>query len=80
MRIEGKFLLSYNDDAFVRRLYDQPGIYLMETTRINNIKQRYDKGAQFPELLIANYDLRERSRMVPSQMTLFDWNGGETIG
>ena len=37
MRIEGKFLLSYNDDAFVRGLYDRPGIYLMETTRINNI-------------------------------------------
>lgn len=52
----------------------------METTRINNIKQRYDNGAQFPELLIANYDLRERSRAVPSQMTLFDWNGGEAIG
>lgn len=34
MRIEGKFLLSYNDDAFVRGLYDRPGIYLMETTRI----------------------------------------------
>lgn len=65
MRIEGKFLLSYNDDAFVRGLYDRPGIYLMETTRINNIKQRYDNGAQFPELLIANYDLRERSRAVP---------------
>lgn len=29
MRIEGKFLLSYNDDAFVRGLYDRPGIYLM---------------------------------------------------
>ena len=65
MRIEGKFLLSYNDDAFVRGLYDRPGIYLMETTRINNIKQRYDNGAQFPELLIANYDLRERSRRFP---------------
>ena len=25
-------------------------------------------------------DLRERSRAVPSQMTLFDWNGGEAIG
>ena len=45
MRIEGKFLLSYNDDAFVRGLYDRPGIYLMETTRINNIKQRYDNAA-----------------------------------
>lgn len=80
MRIQGKFLLSYNDDAFIRGLYDQPSIYLMETTRINNIKQRYDNGAQFPELLIANYDLQERSRVVPSQMTLFDWTGGEAIG
>ena len=79
MGIEGKFLLSYNDDAFVRGLYDQPGIFLMETTRLNNIKQRYDNGCQFPELLIANYDLRERSRALPSQMTLFDWNGGEML-
>lgn len=51
----------------------------METTRINNIKQRYDPNCQFPELLIANYDLRERSRSVPTQMTLFDWNSGETM-
>ena len=51
----------------------------METTRINNIKQRYDPNCQFTELLIANYDLRERSRSVPTQMTLFDWNSGETM-
>ena len=63
MRIEGKFLLSYNDDEFIRSLYDRPGIYLMETTRINNIKQRYDNGAQFPELIIANYDMHERLRV-----------------
>ena len=77
LSIQGKFLLSYNDDAFVRELYDRPGIFLMETTRINNIKQRYDNGCQFPELIIANYDLQERSRTVPSQMTLFD--GTEVI-
>lgn len=78
MRIEGKFLLSYNDDEFIRNLYDQPGIYLMETTRINNIKQRYDNGAQFPELIIANYDMHERLRAAPSQMNLFDLTGGNT--
>lgn len=72
MRIEGKFLLSYNDDEFIRSLYDQPGIMLMETTRINNIKQRYDNGAQFPELIIANYDMYERGRREPAQMTLFE--------
>ena len=78
MRIEGKFLLSYNDDEFIRSLYDRPGIYLMETTRINNIKQRYDNGAQFPELIIANYDMHERLRVAPSQMNLFDLTGGDT--
>lgn len=76
LTIEGKFLLSYNDDDFVRSLYDAPGIYLMETTRLNNIKQRYDNGAQFQELLIANYDLQELGRMAPSQLTLFDLEGG----
>lgn len=79
LSIQGKFLLSYNDDAFVRRLYDQPGIFLMETTRINNIKQRYDNGCQFPELIIANYDPQERNRTMPSQMTLFDGNGDDLL-
>ena len=79
LSIQGKFLLSYNDDAFVRGLYDQPGIFLMETTRINNIKQRYDNGCQFPELIIANYDPQERNRTMPSQMTLFDGNGGDLL-
>lgn len=72
MEMTGKFLLSYNDDAFVRSLYDLPGIYLKETTRMNNIKQRYDPNSQFAELLIANYDPLERSRSLPSQLTLFD--------
>jgi DNA adenine methylase len=73
MKIEGKFLLSYNDDAFIRELYDAPGIQLLSTTRINNIKQRYDPNSQFAELLIGNYDLSERARREPSQMTLFDY-------
>lgn len=76
LAIDGKFLLSYNDCEFVRELYDAPGIWIMETSRINNIKQRYDGGCQFSELLIANYDLRERSRLAPEQMNLFDIGGG----
>ncbi|MDL2293789.1 DNA adenine methylase [Ruminococcaceae bacterium OttesenSCG-928-D13] len=77
--IEGKFLLSYNDCAFVRELYDAPGIYIMETSRINNIKQRYDGGCQFSELLIANYDLHERSRLAPEQMNLFETKEGKEV-
>ena len=75
MRAEGKFLLSYNDCDFIRSLYDAPGIQIDAYTRINNIKQRYDGGAQFPEILIANYDMRERSKVAPAQMTLFDVKG-----
>ena len=71
MQIQGKFLLSYNDDDFVRALYRQPGIRMMEVSRLNTIKQRYENGAQFAELLIANYDFEERMRDAPSQITLF---------
>lgn len=69
--IKGKFLLSYNDDDFVRTLYDRPGIQIESFTRINNIKQRYDPNCQFEEVLIANYDMRERAKSNP-QLTLFD--------
>lgn len=69
--IEGKFLLSYNDDEFVRALYDRPGFYIVETTRKNTIKQRYEPDSQFPELIISNYDPYERIRLRPKQMTLF---------
>jgi DNA adenine methylase len=39
--------------------------------------QRYDAGKEFKELLIANYDLYERERNKPQQLTMF--NFGETI-
>ena len=54
-------------------MYDAPEIQILSTTRINNIKQRYDPNSQFAELLIGNYDLGERARCEPSQMTLFDY-------
>ena len=72
MKAQGKFLLSYNDCEFIRELYDAPDIQIDAYTRINNIKQRYDGGAQFPEILIANYDMQERGLSIPAQMNLFD--------
>ena len=72
MNTQGKFLLSYNDCEFIRKLYDKPNIFIESYTRINNIKQRYDNGAQFPEILIANYDMHEREKSSPIQMNLFD--------
>lgn len=70
--IKGKFLLSYNDCDFIRNLYDAPGISIESYSRINNIKQRYDNGAQFPEILIANYNMQERKRKGSGQMNLFE--------
>ena len=72
IKIEGKFLLSYNDCPFIRELYDIPGIIIKPVSRINNIRQRYDNGCMFEELLIANYDIEERGRLAPIQMNLFD--------
>ena len=76
MSIEGKFLLSYNDCEYIRDLYDAPNIQIESFTRINNIKQRYDNGAQFSEILIANYDMEERKNSKPSQINLFEIENG----
>ena len=68
--MKGKFLLSYNDCAFIRELYTRPGIVIEGTTRLSNIAQRYDNGKQYPELLISNYDTTELARSCV-QLTLF---------
>lgn len=72
LSMDGKFLLSYNDDAFVRELYNAPNIQIEPVTRLNNIRQRYDPNCQFAELLIANYDMSERERSM-AQLNLFDY-------
>ena len=56
MRIQGRFLLSYNDCPEIRDLYSRDGIMIESTTRLSNIAQRYDAGKQYPELFISNYD------------------------
>jgi DNA adenine methylase len=69
--IQGKFLLSYNDCPEIRTLYDKPGIATESTERLSNIAQRYEGGAMFAELLIANYDTTEQARQF-LQLTLWD--------
>ena len=71
-RIKGRFLLSYNDCAEIRELYD--GFSVMDFSRIHSMAQRYEAGKEYKELLIGNYDLYERQRARPRQMTLFDGN------
>lgn len=68
-KISGKFLVSYNDCPEIRELYEGYEMYSYE--RLNNIRQRFDGGSMFGELLIANYDLNERKNANP-QMTLFE--------
>ncbi len=72
--IKGQFLLSYNDCPEVRELYKD--FSLFDFSRTHSMAQRYEAGKEFKELLIANYDLYERERNRPLQMTLFEF--GET--
>jgi DNA adenine methylase len=70
MNIKGLFLLSYNDCETVRNLYKDCCFY--DFKRVHSMAQRYEAGKEFPEILIANYDLTKRVRESPIQMSLFD--------
>lgn len=67
---KGKWLVSYNDCKKIRNLYD--GYSFFDFTRLHNMKQRINAGEQFPELLISNYDMYERQRNKPLQLSLLD--------
>lgn len=67
--MQGKFLLSYNDCEWVRQKYKDFQIF--DFSRVHSMVQRYDAGKQSPELLIGNFDLFERERTKPFQLTLF---------
>lgn len=67
--IKGKFLLSYNDCPEIRELYKD--FNLFDFSRVHSMAQRYEAGKEFKELLIGNYDLYERERGKPKQLTLF---------
>jgi DNA adenine methylase len=57
--VHGKWLLSYNEDDFIRSLYDRPGIILERVRVPYSIARvgRRDAG----ELLIRNYELARKS-------------------
>lgn len=73
--IKGKFLLSYNDCPEIRELYKD--FSMLDFSRVHSMAQRYDAGKEFNELLIGNYDLYERERGKPRQMTMFNLYGDE---
>ena len=72
--IKGKFLLSYNDCPEIRELYE--GFSVLDFSRTHSMAQRYEAGKEFKELLIGNYDLYEREKSKPKQLTLFNMYGG----
>ena len=72
---KGKWLVSYNDCAEIRELYG--GYSFFDFKRIHSMVQKYDAGREFPELLIANYDLYERERAKPRQLNLLDLQAGD---
>jgi len=65
---QGRFLLSYNDCPEVRAMY--AGYQIVEVSRLSNLAQRFEGGAEYFELLIANYDMAERGRM-NEQLSIF---------
>ena len=67
---DGKWLVSYNDCAEIRELYK--GYEIFDFKRIHSMVQKYEAGKEFPELLIGNYDLYEKEREKPRQLTLLD--------
>ncbi len=66
---KGKWLLSYNDCPEIRELYDGYSFY--DFKRVHSMVQKYDPGKEFPELLIANYDLSEKAKNFSWQIDLF---------
>lgn len=74
-KIQGKFLLSYNDCPEIRELYK--GFSMLDFSRTHSMAQRYEAGKEFKELLISNYDLYERERSKPQQLTLFSCCGDD---
>jgi len=75
-RIKGKFLLSEVDCPENRYLYKDFDI--LDYTRAHTMAHRTKAGAQFGELLIGNYDLLERERQKPEQMSLAEMMGLST--
>ncbi len=66
----GYFLISYNDCPEIRNLYD--GFWMFDFKRAHCMAQRTEPGKEFPELLIANYDMFAPHRDKPMQITLFE--------
>ena len=75
--IKGKFLLSYNDCEEVRKMYK--GCDILGFTRTHSMAQKYEAGKRFHELLISNYDILEREKSMPYQISFFESGSNEEV-
>ena len=67
---EGKWMVSYNDCAFIRTLYE--GYFIQSVSRINNLAQRYEGGTPYAEVVITSYNPETEGRNnLQEQMNLF---------
>lgn len=62
----------------IREYISHEGYEMYSYERINNIRQRFDGGSMFGELLIANYDMGERLN-TSRQLSLFDFEGEQDV-
>ena len=82
---EVKFLITYNNDPYIRGVAEKHGFDTFVQTRRHSMKQSKEAGALYEELLIANYDLEKQAAAnhlyldeQKSQMTLFDFKTNYT--
>lgn len=72
-QMKGKIMISYNDCPEIRELYK--GFYIYSFKRIHSMVQHIEPGREFGELIITNYDMNEREKAKPKQLTMFDIAG-----
>jgi DNA adenine methylase len=70
LKMQGKFLISYNGCDFIENLYAEDKFHIAKIFRAHNLRQRYEKGALFPELLISNYDTSQYNYY--RQLSIYD--------
>ena len=58
---ECKFIITYNNDPYIRELADKYGFDTFVKERLHNMLQSTKPGEMFEELLIGNYDLLKQA-------------------
>ena len=77
---ECKFIITYNNDPYIRELAEKYGFDTFVKERLHNMAQSTKPGEMFEELLIGNYKLLEQAETNQNylleqsrQLTLFDF-------